>query len=146
MVSGAPDWVPDWLLLTPEAAAAIAAFFLVLIIILDVYASGDEIPNNTPRELLLKLAKWKSSRRYIPITGAFTPFAIGALVGHFFHPWDAVGPLGVDFPGLGAVLGIALVLAIMTWILDPRIDGKKWVVPLAVLGLAAGVVLWPVGA
>ncbi len=145
-MSGAPDWVPDWLLLTPEAAAAIAAVFLVLIIILDVYASGDEIPNNTPRELLLKLAKWKSSRLYLPITGAFAPFAIAAMVGHFFHPWPPVGPLGADFPGLGAVLGIGVVLAIVTWIFDPQIDGKKWVVPLAVLGLVAGVVLWPVGA
>ena len=83
-MSGAPDWIPDWLLLSPDAAATIAACFLVLIIILDVYASGDAIPNNTPRELALKLAKWKSSRRYVPLTGAFAPFAIGTLVGHFF--------------------------------------------------------------
>ena len=144
MVSGAPAWVPDWLLLTPEAAAGIAAFFLVLIIILDVYASEDEIPNNTPRELILKLTKWKGSR--LPFTGAFAPFAVAALVGHFFHPWRDVGPLGDDFPGLGAVLGVAGVLAIMTWFFDPQIEGKKWVVGIALLGLIAGVVLWPVGA
>ena len=143
-MSGAPDWVPDWLLLTPAAAAVIAAVALVLLIILDVYASGDEIPNNTPRELILKLAKWKGRR--VPITGAFAPFVVAALVGHFFHPWSDVGPLGDDFPGLGSVVGVAVVLAIMTWVFDARIEGKKWVVGLALLGLVAGVVLWPVGA
>ena len=60
-MSGAPDWVPELLLLTPEAAAGIAAFFLVLIIILDVYASRDAIPHNPPRTLLLKLRNWKST-------------------------------------------------------------------------------------
>ncbi len=145
-MSRAPDWVPDCLLLSPEAASQIGAVFLVLIVILDVYASDDNIPNNTPRELLLRLTKWKSSRAYLPITGAFAPFVVAAVVGHLFHPWSDVGPLGNDFPGLGVLLGIAGLLAIVTWVLDPQISGKKWVVGLALLGLVAGVVLWPSGA
>ena len=144
MVSGAPDWIPDWLLLTPEEAAVIAAVALVLIIVLDVYASEDNVPNNTPRELVLRLAKWKSSRAYFPITGAFVPFGVATLVGHFFHPWSDSGPMGNDFPGLGAILAIAVLLSVVTWVFDRHIPGKKWVVGLALLGLVAGVVLWPV--
>jgi len=146
VVSGAPDWVPDWLLLTPEAAAQIAAFFLVLFIIIDLYASDDKIPGNTPRELLLRLAKWKSSRRYVPLTGAFAPFGVEALVGHFFHPWSGVGPFGSDFPGLLAILGVGGLLAYLTWRFESPIKGGKWVVRIALLGLVAGAVLWPVGA
>ena len=144
MVSHVPDWVPDWLLLTPEAAAGIGAFVLVFIIVLDVYASGDKIDNNTPRELTLRLTKWKGSR--LPITGAFVPFGVATLVGHFFHPWSDSGPLGDDFPGLLVVLGIGVGLGILTWVFDPQIEGKKWVVGLALLGLVVGVLLWPVGA
>ena len=146
MVSGVPDWVPDWLLLTPQAATVIAAVALVFIVVLDVYASEDDIANNTPRELVLRLAKWKSSRAYVPITGAFVPFGVATLVGHFFHPWSDAGPMGDDFPGLGAVLAIGFLLSILTYVFDRHIPGKGWVVGLALFGLVAGVVLWPVGA
>ena len=146
MVSGAPDWVPDWLLLTPGQAAGWAAFFLVLLIILDLYAKGDKIADNTPRELILKLAKWRTSPGYLPFTGAFAPFAVAVLVGHFFHPWSGAGPLGDEFPGLWAVLIMAFALAFLTGVFDPQIEGKKRVFVIAILGLIAGVVFWPVGA
>lgn len=141
MVSGTPEWVPDWLLVTPQESAVIAAVALVLIVVLDVFASEDN-----PRELVLRLAKWKSSRTYVPITGAFVPFGAATLVGHFFHPWSDSGPMGNDFPGLVAVFLIGVLLSVVTWVFDRRITGKKWVVGLALLGLVAGVVLWPVGA
>ena len=132
--------------LSPEQAEVIAAAGLAVLITLDVYAWDDDIAGNTPRELILRLTKWKSSVAYFPLTGAFVPFGFAALVGHFFHPWSESGPMPEGLPGLGMVLAIAAVLSLGTYLFDDQIDGRKWILGLALFGLIAGAVLWPVSA
>ena len=75
--------------LTPRQAEWIGATALVVIVLLDVFASGDDVPGNTPREWLLRLTQWGSPFKWLWITGALVPFGLGCLAGHFFYPWSS---------------------------------------------------------
>jgi hypothetical protein len=151
--------------LSPEQARTVGVWALLLLITLDLLASADEVPFNSPRDWVLWLTQWRSrglwkeqnrqtlaraGRRraaflplnYLPLTGAWVPFMCAVLLGHFFHPGlgPLVGPGG--FLGLGISLGMALAISVATYFarlgVGPRV--VFWLVPA---GLVCGVVVWP---
>lgn len=154
--------------LSPGAAAWIGGMALVLIVALDVFASGDDVEGNTPREWLLRLTQWRSMGFWdrqnreaakaagswnawlapfnaVPITGAIVPFGLACVTGHFFHPWSAP-PLGIaGFRGLFLATGLGLAFSFVTYTGPFGIRGERLTPIAALLGLVAGVLLWPVG-
>lgn len=138
-----PDWIPDFLLLTPKAAGAIAAGVLMLFIALDVYASSDEVPGNTPREVTVAWTRWVGRLWFVPLTGAPVPFGLGVLLGHWFHP-GATPHFAQGFAGLGVILGMAVALSVLTGLAGMKVDrSRAWLVLL--LGVVSGPMLWPSG-
>jgi hypothetical protein len=152
--------------LTPEQARVVGAWALVLVVILDLLASSDDVPFNTPRDWLLWLSQWKSlglwckerrraatkgGRRwapfsplhYLPVTGAGVPFMCAVLVGHFFHPGlgPLLGPGG--FVGLASCLGAAAVLSAVTYFTKPG-TGQRLLFVVALVGVVWGALAWPV--
>ena len=152
--------------LTPEQAQWIGATALVVVVVLDIVASGDDLPENTPREWLLRLTQWRSrsfwrreNRRqawaagqwrqllvpfnWLPMSGAIVAYAIACLLGHFFHPWPRP-PLSVDgFLGLGVAAAMGVVISVVTFFRPFGIRGERWTPTIALVGLAVGVFLWP---
>lgn len=133
----------EFLSLDPDDARTVGALVLLGILLLDLVASVDEVPGNTPREWIIRLTQWKSRWKFLPLTGAIIPFMFGVLVGHFFHPWEQP-PLGID-----GYLGLAMVFVmggLVSWTTYYRPSGRG--VPpvflIAVLGGVAGLFLWPV--
>ena len=151
--------------LSPEQARAVGGWALLGVVVLDVLASSDEVPFNTPRDWLLWLTQWRSlglwskqnrdmvrrARRhwapflpinYLPLTGAAVPFMCAALIGHFFHPGlePVIGPGG--FAGLGISLVAALSLSVATYFWKP--GGSTAVFWIALGGLVGGAIVWPV--
>ena len=152
--------------LTPEQARVVGAWALVLVVTLDLLASSDDVPFNTPRDWLLWLSQWKSlglwrkerrtaarkgGRRwapfsplhYLPMTGAGVPFMCAALVGHFFHP--GLGPLSGTggFVGLNICLGAAAALSVVTYFTKPG-TGERMLLLVVAAGLVLGALVWPV--
>lgn len=130
------------LALTPGQARFVGALALFLIVALDVFASGDDVPGNTPREWLRRLTQSRSPLKWI--TGALVPFSLGCLTGHFFHPWPD-SPLGIaGFLGLGLAAVLGLAFSALTGYRSSRIRSGALVFVAALLGIVAGVLLWPV--
>lgn|GEM_PF-5714224 len=152
--------------LTPEQARIVGTWAIVLLVALDVIASSDQVPFNTPRDWLLWLTQWKSlglwnkAKRkavikagrkwaplvpvnYLPMTGAGIPFMIAALVGHFFHPGigPLIGPGG--FLGLGLCLAVAMALSVVTYFTNKG-KGERMLFGITVAGLFFGILVWPV--
>lgn len=152
--------------LTPEQARIVGTWAIVLLVVLDVIASSDQVPFNTPRDWLLWLTQWKSARlwskaerktakkdgrkwaplvpmNYLPMTGAGIPFMVAALVGHFFHPGigPLIGPGG--FVGLGLSLAVAIALSVVTFFTN-KAKGERVLFGITVAGLFFGIVVWPV--
>ncbi len=157
-----------FLSLTPEDARVVGTVAIVIFLVLDVLASQDDVPGNTPREWLVRLMLWRSLGfwntdnrakarasggvspllvpfQYLPMTGAPVPFLFVALVGHFFHPWSSP-PVEVGDWGLVLVLGLGFAIGVATYVSGAkRRRGELLVVWIAAAGLAAGMFLWPVG-
>jgi hypothetical protein len=155
-----------FLSLTQGQARVVGAWALLLIVALDLLASSDDVPFNTPRDWLLWLSQWKSlwlwretNRRrareagrrwapfspvnYLPLTGAGIPFMCAALLGHFFHP-DLDPLIGRGgFVGLGLCLAGGAVLSLVTYFTKPG-TGQRTVFLVALVGLIWGAVVWPV--
>lgn len=154
-----------FLSLTPEQARVVGTWAIVIVVTLDVIASSDDVPFNTPREWLLWLTQWKSlglwskAKRkaareagrkwslllpvnYLPMTGAGIPFMCAVLVGHFFHPGfdPLIGPGG--FVGLVVCLAVAIAVSVVTYFTKPG-SGERVVFLVAVAGLVCGVLVWP---
>ena len=156
----------DFLSLTPEQARSVGGLAILLVGALDLLASSDNVPFNTPRDWLLWLTQWRSAgywdaasraraakagRRwsryapfnYLPITGAIVPFIMAVLVGHFFHPGfgPVLGPGG--FVELAICLALGVGVSVFTYfrLLGP---GRTMVFGLVVSGLICGVAIWPV--
>lgn len=152
--------------LTPEQARIVGAWAIVLVLALDLIASSDNVPFNTPRDWLLWLTQWKSlwlwsevKRRavrevgwkwaprmplnYLPMTGAGIPFMFAALLGHFFHPGlgPLIGPGG--FVGLGVCLIAAITISVVTYFIK-FFKGEHMVFWIALAGFVFGVLIWPV--
>lgn len=152
--------------LSPEQARVVGWWAIVLVIALDLLASSDNVPFNTPRDWLLYLTQWKSlglwkrevrekvkiyGRRwarfipfnYVPMTGAIVPFMFAVLIGHFFHPGldPLIGPGG--FTGMGISLAIGLAVSVLTYFKKLGM-GRDIVFAVAAVGLVCGVLIWPV--
>ena len=142
--------------LPPDAIGAIAAFFLVLLVVLDVYASLDDTPGNTPRQIIVHWAGWGRTLMGIPLTGAPIPFCLGVLLGHWFHPGDFPDLVG-GMKGLLVLLTVAVALSLVFGILASRgpetgqgrsfeWGSSRWSGRLAAFGIVAGALIWPVSA
>ncbi len=152
--------------LSPEQSGAVGVLALLVIVILDVLSAADDVPFNSPRDWLLWLTQWRSlglwrrSNRkrvrgagknrllwvpfhYFPLTGAFVPFMVAVLLGHFFHPGldPVLGPGGLT--GLGISLGVGLALSVYTYFSASGF-GRRNVFLITIGGLMCGAMLWPV--
>lgn len=155
-----------FLSLTPIQAQTVGFYAIVIIVMLDLIASSDLVPLNTPRDWILWLTQWKSlglwnpsarekvkrfgrtsSRynpfNYLPVTGAFIPFMLAVLIGHFFHPGldPFIGPGG--FAGMGITVAIGVVVAVMTYF-DCLGQGRIIIFAISAAGLVCGALVWPV--
>jgi hypothetical protein len=129
--------------LSTEQARLIGGYALGVLVVLDAFASTDTVPHNSPRDFIVWLAQWRGPR-WLPLTGAWVPFMVAALIGHFFHPgWGALRGAG-GFPGLGLCAIIAGVLSIASSFTPGKI-GSRTVSLIALAGILCGVTLWPVG-
>jgi len=135
------SWLNDVLAISPRLVGFIGASAIVGLVVLDLIAGLDEVEWNTPRELVIKLTQWGGGR----FSGAWVPFGLGALLGHFFHPWSQP-PFTSSWLGTGLVLGLAIVcgFAMPRGSSEPK-RGGAIVFYVVVLGIAAGALLWPVG-
>lgn len=154
----------DVLSLSPGQARTVGVWAFLAVVALDLAASADNIPLNTPRDWIVSLTQWRSHGlwsgadptaelsiwqrlmpfNYLPMTGAAVPFAFGTLAGHFFHPdiGILVGPGGLR--GLLIVSVLAALVSVATYY-GRSGRGPNAVFPLATVGLIAGGALWPVG-
>lgn len=140
--------------ISPRVAGIVAASALTALVVLDIYATGDRTPHNTPRQIVVGWTAWSGRIFGIPLTGAPIPFVLGVLLGHWFHPGNAPR-ITCGFAGLAVVAGIAVILTVATGVLGTadRSDGDRtvgwqsarWSGPLAAVGTLAGVLFWPVG-
>lgn len=131
--------------LSPNQARSWAGAAFVALFVLDILASEDDVPGNTPREWLLRMTRWRSPTKWLPLTGAAIPFAFGGLIGHFFHPWIGA-PVGVaGSQGMFAFLVIGAGVSVLTYFRPGRRGARHPVFFIAVLGLATTVLLWPAG-
>lgn len=152
----------DVLALSPNQALAVGVWAFLGVVALDLAASTDNVPHNTPRDWIISMTQWRSRRlwpwakhndavsiwqrlmpfNYGPFSGAAVPFAFGALVGHFFHP--GLEPWRQDHPsGLAIVSGLAATVSVLGYF--GRLGkAANTVFVLAATGLVAGAVLWPV--
>ena len=136
------DIFPD---LTPEEAGALALGAFLLLILLDIYATIDNVANNTPRQVAVAWASRTKRALGILWTGAPIPFMLGALVGHWFHPGLPRPP--ESWPGLAIVIGMALLASPLIGLTLRGDDHppERWVLwSVAAIGTIAAVFLWPV--
>ena len=154
--------------LTTDQARVVGATALVVIFVLDVLASADDVAGNTPREWIIRLTQWRSlwfwnaanqqrakeagewnvwlvPLNYLPMTGAVVPFLCAALIGHFFHPWSTP-PIDLGWWGLGSIGLLCGAVSVVTFFMGGEEEkrGERLVAWIAALGLVAGVFLWPV--
>jgi len=107
-----------------------ALLFLILIL-LDIWGALDSKPGNTPSELI----RWLS--RYT----AIIPWALGVLLGHWFHPWDGLdGIFGSASTWVLIGVSVVVLAARIFFRQKPLWDAWIW----AALGVLAGTFLWPV--
>ncbi len=115
-----------------QTGATIGGVLLfLLVIVLDVWGALDKEPGNTPSELV----RWLS--RYT----AVVPFALGVLLGHWFHPGDGLDPL---FGRASTWVLIALSGVLLAWRIVFRQKALAGAWFWAVAGIVAGTLLWPV--
>lgn len=122
-------------MLAEPTIRAIGTILLLILIALDFILSHDEKPGNTPREWLLMV----SQRR----NGTFVPYALGVLLGHFYHPSDADGLLklpGIVNFGIAAVIGALLLLICR----HGNFSMSRHALGLAFFGMLVGILIWPV--
>jgi hypothetical protein len=118
-----------------EQARIFGTILLLIIIGIDYLLSHDDKPGNTFREWLLSTAQ----RRW----GAFIPFMLGALLGHFYHPPGAEVLLKLEgHTGLYTVLATGLLVSILGRFLNVRLS--KFVLLIASVGVLMGAIVWPV--
>lgn len=162
------DMILDALKLQPSESAGVAMIALLVLYTLDGVTSTDDVPGNTPREWILRIAGWRSRgfwrrdnreraraagewgaafavAQLLPLTGAIVPFMAGVLLGHFFHPAGLVPPVE---SGLAWISGLALTIGVGTWWQARRQQrvGAEAGAALVLVGIICGMVLWPVGA
>lgn len=118
-----------------EQARIFGTILLLIIITIDFLLSHDDRPGNTLREWLLSITQ----RRW----GAFVPFMLGALLGHFYHPPGTEELLRLEgHAGLYTVLVTGLLVSIISRLFNMRLS--KFVLFIASVGILMGVVVWPV--
>jgi hypothetical protein len=69
------------------------------------------------------------------------PWALGILLGHWFHPWDDLDPI---FGGASTWILIGISIVVLGWRILRRNTNvwDSWI--WAALGVLAGTLLWPV--
>lgn len=121
-------------LLAEERVRVFGTIILLIIITLDFILSHDKKTGNTPREWLMA----QTQKQF----GVFVPYALGVLMGHFYHLPGTETILGLS---LVASLSIVFVLGLLVVLLSRQahLPINKYLF-VAFFGILIGNLVWPV--
>lgn len=124
-----------------EQTRFVATCILVGVVAFDFLLSHDGLPQNSVRESLLNIAKrglYLFNWRLLP--GSVLPYALGVLLGHFYHPPTPIK--SETYWNLGLVIAIGVLLALSTHFY--RFPKSRQVFWVALFGVVVGAAVWPV--
>jgi len=105
----------------------------------DFLLSHDQVPGNSIREWML--AKTQGNLSVLP--GLVIPYALAALLGHFYHLPGAESILPLKgYGNLFIVVIIGVILVMTRWLMDFPKSKYIWCIPI--FGVIVGSVIWPV--
>jgi hypothetical protein len=113
---------------------AIAVIVLVVLLIgVDVYLVADKVPGNTWSEMLRNAATHTT----------FVPWTLAVLAGRWFHPIDAMEPVGSQTVGAALLMVTSYVVVVAGDILRKKsMPVPGWSIVL--LGVPAGIFFCPI--
>ena len=128
-------------LLDAEMTRWVATVIFISAVTFDFILSHDKLPKNSIREIMLN----EMQRSRWVFTGAWVPYALGVLLGHFYHLPGTTSFLNLHWSmSFPLIFSMGLGIAYASQKTSLGFPKSTYVFLVAVFGMIVGSVMWPV--